>query len=493
MTDSRDADADAEGDGDAEVDGGADAEAEADADAGPHGSGDREPADPRTARPGPGTRTAGTVAASAARPSAVGSVDPHPRPGLDGWAPLAGSAQAVVLEILVHGPRPRTQLAERLGLSGPSLTRITKPLLESGLLVERAARAASGSGRPAIPLDLDPDAHHFVGVKTTHDRLFVVVTDQRGEVLSGRDERLPDPSPDAVVAQIARVVGSARDRDDRIRALGVTVGGQVVDRAVVRHAPFLGWDDVPLAERVTAAAGLPTWVENDVRALTQAELWFGEGRGLRSFALVTIGAGVGLGLVAAGEVLGGAHSSAGSIGHQRVVVPAVSAPPPAAVPAAPAVSAPAAVPAAPAAPAAPAVPPAPTCDLGHHDCAGAFVTVTAVEAAAARALGRPVGYDDLLDLAADGHEEARVVVDAAADVLGQLIAGVLNVLDPEAVLLSGEGVRLATVAADAVDRAIASSTHRSTPAPRLVVQRFRFDEWARGAAAVAIQMHALGR
>lgn len=460
MTDSRDTDADADADANAEGDGGAEADL--------HGPGDREPA--------------------------------APRPVVDSWAPLAGSSQAVVLEILVHGPRPRTQLAERLGLSGPSLTRITKPLLESGLLVERASRPASGSGRPSVPLDLDPDAHHFVGVKLTHDRLFVVVTDQRGEVLSERDERLPDPSPDAVVHQIARVVSSARDRDDRIRALGVTVGGQVVDRAVVRHAPFLGWDDLPLAALVTAAAGLPTWVENDVRALTQAELWFGAGRGLRSFALVTIGAGVGLGLVAAGEVLGGAHSSAGSIGHQRVVTPArvVSAAgaPTAAVPAA-AVLAPATPAAAPAHAAAsapvPAAVPFPACDLGHHDCAGAFLTLAAVEAAAARALGRPVGYDEVLDLAAAGHEEARVVVDAAADVLGQLIAGVLNVLDPEAVLLSGEGVRLATVAAAAIDRAIAGSTHRSTPAPRLVVQQFRFDEWARGAAAVAIQMHALGR
>ena len=57
--------------------------------------------------------------------------------------------------------------------------------------------------------------------------------------------------------------------------------------------------------------------------------------------------------------------------------------------------------------------PAPTCDLGHHDCASAFLTVAAVEAAAARALGRPVAYDDLLVLAADGHQEARVVVDTA--------------------------------------------------------------------------------
>ncbi|ROS48107.1 ROK family transcriptional regulator [Frigoribacterium sp. PhB24] len=423
--------------------------------------------------------------------------------GDGGWSPLAGSAQAVVLDILVHGARPRTELAARLGLSGPSLTRITRPLLESGLLVERPALASSsGSGRPSIPLDLDPDAHHFVGVKLTRDRLFVVVTDQRGGVLSEHDEPLPDPSPAAVVVQLAVVVADARSRDDRVRAVGVTVGGQVVDRAHVRHAPFLGWDDVPLAALLTAATGLPVWVENDVRALTQAEHWFGEGRGSRSFALVTIGAGVGLGLVAAGEVLGGAHSSAGSVGHQRIVVPAPApalgpapapAPAPALGPAPGPAPAPAPGPAPALGPAVAAPTPAPTCDLGHHDCAGAFLTVAAVEAAAARALGRPADYDELLDLAVDGHQEARGVVDTAADVLGQLIAGVLNVLDPEVVLLSGEGVRLATVAGAAVEAAIARGTHRAVPPPRLLVQEFHFDEWARGAAAVAIQMHALGR
>nr|WP_256428791.1 ROK family protein [Frigoribacterium sp. VKM Ac-2836] len=307
----------------------------------------------------------------------------------------------------------------------------------------------------------------------TRDRLFVVVTDQRGEVLSEHDEPLPDLAPGAVVAQLAVVVAAARARDDRVRAVGVTVGGQVVDRAHVRHAPFLGWDDVPLADLVGTATGLPVWVENDVRALTQAEHWFGEGRGLRSFALVTIGAGVGLGLVAAGEVIGGAHSSAGSVGHQRIVAPA---PMPVHTPAAP-----------------PPAAPAPTCDLGHRDCAGAFLTVAAVESAAARVLGRPVAYDDLLALAVDGHEEARVVVDTAADVLGQLIAGVLNLLDPEVVLLSGEGVRLAVVGGAAVAAAIERGTHGAVPPPRLIVQEFRFDEWARGAAAVAIQMHALGR
>ena len=97
----------------------------------------------------------------------------HPR----AWEPLVGSAQSVVLEVLRTGPRPRTELAARLGLSGPSLSRITKPLLAAGILVERDGVQQTGTGRPSIPLDIDPDAHHFVGVKLTGDGLFAVSTD----------------------------------------------------------------------------------------------------------------------------------------------------------------------------------------------------------------------------------------------------------------------------------------------------------------------------
>lgn len=383
-------------------------------------------------------------------------------PARDSWEPLAGSAQAVVLEILVHGPLPRIELAARLGLSGPSLTRITKPMLDSGLLVEKDVVSPTGTGRPSIPLDILPDLHHYVGIKLTFDGVFVVVTDQRGTVLVERDEALDSTDVPRVVDQIGRIVTSLTESDTRIRAVGVALGGLTIDRRWVSRAPFLGWADVPLAELVAERTGLPAWVENDVRALTQAEHWFGDGREHRSFALVTVGAGIGLGLVANGAVLTGAHSTAGSIGHQRLGN--VDAELRDAV-----------------------------CDLGHHGCARALLSSGAIVAAATRALGRPTGYDEVLELATAGDPAATRVVDQAAQALGVLVADIVNVFDPDVVLLSGEGVGIATVGNRALGDALARTKHWSTPMPVVLVQPFRFVEWARGAAAVAIQMHALGR
>lgn len=388
--------------------------------------------------------------------------DPAPVPTAvqHGWEPLAGSAQSVVLEVLRAGPRPRTELAERLGLSGPSLSRITRPLLEAGILVERDVVQPTTTGRPSIPLDIDPDAHHFVGVKLTGDGLFAVATDHRGRVLTEREESLSATDVPAVVARIAEVVRALTAEDDRVRGVCVALGGATVGRREVRRAPFLGWEDVPLAALLTDATGLPCSVENDVRALTHAEHWFGEGRDHRSFALLTIGAGIGLGLVLGGTVVAGAHSTAGSIGHQRLGGAVAESDV--------------------------------RCEFGHRGCARAVLSERAVSLAGSAALSREVTATELLDAARDGDTAARAVVDHAAEALGLLVADVVNVVDPEVVLLSGELVGLAETGRAALDRSIEAARHWSTPAPTVVVQPFRFNEWARGAAAVAIQMHALG-
>lgn len=380
----------------------------------------------------------------------------HPR----AWEPLVGSAQSVVLEVLRTGPRPRTELAARLGLSGPSLSRITKPLLAAGILVERDGVQQTGTGRPSIPLDIDPDAHHFVGVKLTGDGLFAVSTDHRGRVLTEREEPLPATDVPAVVARVAEVVADVVAADDRVRGLCVAVGGATEDRSVIRRAPFLGWEDVPLAALLADAVGLPCSVENDVRALTHAEHWFGRGRDHRSFALLTIGAGIGLGLVVGDTVVDGAHSTAGSIGHQRLGGAVGESDV--------------------------------QCEFGHRGCARAVLSERAVSLAGSSALGRPVSAAEVLAAAGDGNRTARAVVDTAAEALGLLVADVVNVVDPEVVLLSGELVAVAEVGRAALDRSVEAARHWSTPAPTVVVQPFRFNEWARGAAAVAIQMHALG-
>ncbi|MEK8228274.1 ROK family protein [Oerskovia sp. M15] len=118
-----------------------------------------------------------------------------------------------------------------------------------------------------------------------------VVTDLRGTVLSSAETPLSDRSPDAVVRAVVGLVDDLEDAGDPLTVIGISLGGHSVDRATVRNAPFLDWQDVPLGALVAAASGRFTIVGNDVAALTAAEHWFGEAQGLESFALLTVGTG----------------------------------------------------------------------------------------------------------------------------------------------------------------------------------------------------------
>ncbi len=373
------------------------------------------------------------------------------------WTALDGSHQRVAVEVLRHGPLPRAQLARRLGLSAGSLTRLTRPLVDSGLLVEGSTEGPARTGRPSLPLDVRPSSRRFLGMKITGDTLFTVVTDLRASVLAEHTVALTGREPDAVVATAAGVAARLRADHPDVVGLGVGIGGLVVDRCDVARADFLGWyETVPLAGLLTDATCLPTVVDNDVRALTAAEHWFGAGRGVQSLVVVTIGVGVGCGIVVHDRVVEGAHGGGGSIGHRPLVAPA------------------------------------PVCADGHRGCAQGMVSSGAIADAVTQALGRPVGYDEALELAAEGQPAARGVVDEAAGALGVLMADIANLVDPELVILTGDGIRLVEVARPALDAALAENRREALAPARIDVQPFPFTEWARGAAAVAVQAHVLG-
>lgn len=383
---------------------------------------------------------------------------------LSDWGALDGSHRRVAVEVLRFGPLPRARLARRLGLSPGSLTRLTRPLVDGGLLVEGDPDPGSRddpdhprTGRPSLPLDVAPSEHRFIGVKVTGDTLFAVVCDLRANVLAEHTRPLPGAEPAAVVGAIADAARLLRADHPGVVGLGVGVGGFVVDRRDVARAHFLGWHErVPLADLVHEATGLPAVVDNDVRALTAAEHWFGAGRGLQSLLVITIGAGVGCGIVVHDLVVEGAHGGGGSIGHRPVLSSVV-------------------------------------CEDGHRGCAQGLVSSRAVSGAVAQALGRPVTYDEALALAAEGHPAARRVVDEAASALGVLVADIANLIDPELVILTGDGIGLVDVARPALDAALEENRKAPLAPVPLDVHPFPFTEWARGAAAVAVQEHVLGR
>ncbi|WP_285137765.1 ROK family transcriptional regulator [Microbacterium sp. lyk4-40-TSB-66] len=366
---------------------------------------------------------------------------------------LTESEAAVARAVVIHGPLSRRALAARLHLSPPSLTRLTRPLVDAGILIERDDETDGSVGRPSRPLDVSPSAGTFVGVKLTSDHLHLVATDIRAEVRDRTDRSLASTEPRAVIDDVARAV-TALGRDD-LRGVGVSLGGHVWAGVAV-DAPFLGWQEVPLADALAARLGIPITLENDVVALAEAERWFGVGRDLPGFAIVTVGAGVGFGLVIDGRTVRTPDAGVGTVGHLPLRADG------------------------------------PTCPLGHRGCAAALLTTSAISAQVSAALARDVTYDEVMNLARDRDPAATAVMDAAGDALGTLFALAANLSLQSDIVLAGEGVEAFDLVRERVDAALSRGRAGSASAVAIHPDRSGFSAWARGAAAVAIQA-AMGR
>jgi predicted NBD/HSP70 family sugar kinase len=374
------------------------------------------------------------------------------------WSPMSDSERRVALEVLLHGPLARIELAKRLNLSTTSLTRLTRPLVDSGLLrdVTDTDATARANGRPMRPLDIDPELQHFVGIKLTGSTAHGVLTNLRADVIETRPGVLGTHEPADVADVIAQLVAELGTHTDEVTAIGIGLGGAVSSFTHVSRAPFLSWRNINFAEMVEDRTGYPTAISNDLDALMEAEHWFGAGRDVRNFATLTIGAGIGGGLVINDNLVTGVDAGLGLLGHF------------------------------------PLDPLGPPCPEGHRGCADALLSLPSIQTQASLALGRPTSYDEVLDLAVSGEPTADRIVGNAARAFGVLIAAVANIALPERILLTGEGIRLADVGWDRLQDSIREN--RNPEASKVDVRVIPDDPilWARGAAAVALQQAVLG-
>ncbi|MCE6996489.1 ROK family protein [Saccharothrix sp. S26] len=363
------------------------------------------------------------------------------------WPRLSDVARDVLLEVLVHGPLSRVEIAARLRLSRPALTRVAKALVARGLLVEGDTGPRATAGRPSELLHVRGAAHRFLGVKLTAERLFATVTDLTATPVATAEEPLRSSAPDDVVAQIADLAG----RFPGVTGIGVTLGGIVLDGLVARDE-FLRWHDVPLEEAVSRATRVPTAVDNDVQALTAAEHWFGPGAGLKSLAVITIGAGVGTGLIVDGGLVTGSHGLPPHFSHTLVDGNG------------------------------------PRCGCGRRGCISSYLMTHVM---LRRLPGRPT-YAEAVELARAGDPAARQVFDEAGYALGVLIGTVANVVDPQKILLTGDGLPLYEIASPLVHDGIEDTYEGDPDQVVLDVRPFDFSEWARSGAALAIKATITG-
>lgn len=339
----------------------------------------------------------------------------------------------LALETIWYSQRiSRADLSRRLEVSRSTASELVSDLLATKLVAEVGDGPSRGGRRPIL-LEFQDDEHVILGVDMGATHVAVALTNLRGRVLSWKEEAHPVRSdPEGTRALIVRLceacLAEVPGASKALLGIGVAVPAPVDHRDPKRLSPTVlpAWEGRSGFDSLETHFGVPVLVDNDANLGAVAERWWGAGRGVEHFTYIKLATGIGAGLMVGGEVYRGATNAAGEIGHVSID------------------------------------PNGEPCVCGNRGCLVTFVGGEALvrRARAALALARakatgetPEGRESLLagcTITPGLIEEAALardplamgVVREAAHHLGVAIAGLLNLLNPGAVILGGSMARL---------------------------------------------------
>ncbi len=333
--------------------------------------------------------------------------------------------RAVLFYLLNHQPAFRVDIAEEMQLSTTTITNLIDELIETGLVVEQGVEETQGPrriGRPRSALYLLEDARYAIGIQLGIGFYRIGLANLRAEILDYRQDSFPPGTPPAmVIPEIIRQVEAllAENNLDRQHILGVGVGmpGLVNHQTGVNVRAFkLGWQNVPIRDWFSEGLNLPVIVENNVKAMALGEAFFGSGRQASSLAFIYSRSGVGSGIVIDKRLLQGANLGAGEIGHMLLLNPGGK-----------------------------------KCFCGQSGCLETLISEPALmEEAAEAASIYPNGVlaselqsaeyplsNRLFAAARQGDPQAIEILGRAARHLGIALANLVNLLNPQMIVLGG--------------------------------------------------------
>jgi len=360
------------------------------------------------------------------------------------------NARTVLELIEAEGPISRAEIARQSGLSKPTVSLALNRLVESDI-VREVGRSSGGRGPAAVLYQIDASAGYVVGLDVGRRWLRVAVADLSGAVVARRERRSTTRSAHALLERLEELVaavladaGVASRQVDRwvLGTPGVVRQG---GRSLVLAPNLPGWGKPEVLSRLHERFG-DVEVENDVNLATLAEKRYGYGRDVDNFVVMSIGTGVGMGLVLNGQLYRGANGAAGEIGY----LPFGSGPK----------------------------------RRGGHE--GRLEAETGSDAVVrhARALGMTGRLTAAAVFAAarGGDPTAQRVVDGEAERIGLALASVVAVVDPTLVVLGG-GIGQS---ADLLLKRVRAQLHSLSPMqPRCVVSALGDDAVLLGALATA--------
>lgn len=365
------------------------------------------------------------------------------------------------------GPIPRIELSDITGISRATVTTITAELLQNGLIREvprESAEPEGRRGRPRVDLVIRGDSHLVVGAKISNNRLSLVLLDFAGTQIDTLETELsratfePQELANAVLNAVDQLAQSAGYTMADISGAAIGIAG-IVDAAhgLVYWSPSLSQRNVEFGKLLTQTLGLPSFIDNDANLVAVAEKAFGLGQSHSDFIVVTIESGVGMGLVIGNEIYRGTRGCGAEFGHTKVHLDGA------------------------------------LCRCGQRGCLEAYVGDYALVREAMTMPGADPNADPgetieaLLRDAKAGEATAKSIVYRAGRVFALGLANLVNIFDPQLIILAGEQMQSDHLYADPVIAEMRKSIVQIDKAPpEVVIHKWGNLMWARGAAAYAL-------
>ncbi len=224
-----------------------------------------------------------------------------------------------IINILKNKPDiSRAEIAKITKLTPASITKITKQLIDRGILIETGA-GENSLGRPSILLNINKDAGYFIGFYLAPRKIISIFTNYVGETVSTLETKLLDLSHDNILDIIDIHIESFRRVNPNILGVGIALNGMVNSaKGVSIFSPHYSWKNYNIKSYLENKYSYTVFVENDVRLMALGELEHGAAIGENNFVLINIGEGIGAGIIIDKKVYNGNNFCAGEIGHIKV-------------------------------------------------------------------------------------------------------------------------------------------------------------------------------
>lgn len=382
--------------------------------------------------------------------------------------------QLVLRLIQSKGPIARRDIARTSGLSAASITGIAGELIDLGLVREAGEiQSEERAGRRAIKLRLNPKAGYVVGVSLAKHIYTCVLTDLDATILHSEIHDLPlhketdaPYQPESIVASIVNTIehmlSQTNINSKKLMGIGIGINGIVnYQTGVSTMAPHYGWRNIALAQPIASHFNIPVHLENDARTLTIAEQLFGEGQDVDNFVAIALGYGIGAGVVANGQIYRGGHGGAGEFGH--IVLQQDG----------------------------------PLCACGKRGCLEALASVPAIMRQIEEAIAsgessslagiRPLTLEAISSAAKQEDALAIRIISEAGRWLGIGMSMLVNILNPELFILTGEAVSLGTHYLKPMEAVMREYAFDGlTNSVRVVTVPGGSEVWAKGVASFVI-------